>query len=134
MIKKIIIGIIIATIFSLCAAGFIYAYQKEQSGLNAAVLAADDKNDSAVSSAENKYQYSNTYGKTEKNGNCESENNCYSWQHKHNLINKNCDEDNCFKYNYRYQNSNVECESSFFDDQPRTSDKNECKNIRNDKR
>jgi len=134
MIKKIIIGIIIATVFSLGAAGFIYAYQKEQSGLNAAVLAADDKNDSAVSSAGNKYQYSNTYGKTEKNSNCESENNCYSWQHKHNLINENCDEDNCFKYNYRYQNSNVECESSFFDDQPRTSDKNECKNIRNDKR
>jgi len=113
MIKKIIIGIIIATVFSLGAAGFIYAYQKEQSGLNAAVLAADDKNDSAVSSAGNKYQYSNTYGKTEKNSNCESENNCYSWQHKHNLINENCDEDNCFKYNYRYQNSNTGGENPF---------------------
>jgi len=134
MIKKIIIGIIIATVLSLSAAGFIYAYQKEQSGLNTAVLAADDKNDSAVSSAENKYQYNNAYGKTEKNGNCESENNSCSWQYDYNHKSENCSEDNCFKYNYRYQNSNTRGENPFSYNQDPKQQQERLKNIRKDKR
>jgi len=141
MIKKIIIGIIITAVLSLGAAGSIYAYQKEQSKLNAAVLTTNDKNDGSVSNMKNKYQYDNAYGKTEKNGNCEPENNCYSWQHNYNHENKNCNEDNCFNYiynyehNYNYQNSSDECGGNTFRNQNRTSNENNgYKNIKNNGR
>jgi len=160
MIKKIIIGTIITAVLSLAATGSIYAYQKEQSKLNtaatnaqskpittiagqpnAAVLTTNDKNDGSVSSVENKYQYDNAYSKTEKNGNCETENNCYFWQHNYNHENENCNGDNCLKYNYNYehnytyQNSNGECEGNTFHNQNRASNENnECKNIKNNGR
>lgn len=130
MIKKIIIGIIITAVLSLGATGSIYAYQKEQSKLNAAVLTTNDKNDGSVSNMKNKYQYGNAYGKTEKNGNCEPENNCYSWQHNYNHENKNCNE-----HNYKYQNSNGECDGNTFRNQNRTSNENNgYKNIKNNGR
>ncbi|NQT66396.1 MAG: hypothetical protein HQ569_02325 [Actinobacteria bacterium] len=141
MIKKIIIGIIITAVLSLGAAGSIYAYRIEQPKLNTAVLTTNDKNDSSVSSVENKYQYDNAYGKTEKNGNCETENNCYSWQYNYNHENKNCNEDNCFNYNYNYehnynyQDANGECGGDTSRNQNRTSNENNgYKNIKNNGR
>lgn len=136
MIKKIIIGIIITAVLSLGAAGSIYAIQKEQPKSNTTALTADGKNNSNVSSVENKYQYGNAYSKTEKNGNCESENNRYSWQHNYNRKNENCDADNCleynynYKHNYTYQNSNIEDKSNTFCNQNQTANNNECKNTR----
>jgi len=104
MIKKIIIGIVIAAVLSLGAAGSVYAYQKEQPGSKTTAVISDNKINNSILSMENKHHYGNACGKTGSD-NFEPGNDCYLRQYNYNHRNENCGEDNCPEYNYKYQHS-----------------------------